>query len=115
MAVIECVFDYDKKTGDVTQVIHVREIDTRDKIFFVSPAKGLTLECMDKQGFPPMNLKEGDLAPLAYTKALPTKRGAHELVIYYHGPVGHFNCKYVDGDGKKYEAKGVTGPGGGPG
>ena len=110
MAVIECVFNYDKKTGKVTRVTHVLEIDEHDEIRFVSPANGLTLECEDS--FPPLNLKKGDMAKITYTTTVPGRR-VPNFKVYYHGPVGHFHCRYKDGDGKVYQAKGQSAPGSG--
>ena len=112
MAVIECVFNYDLETGELSQVIHVQELDNHDKINFVTQTPGLTLKCED--AFPLMSLKKGDYAPVKYTRTKQRTSGVPEFNVYYHGPQGHFACGELDG--KKFQAwpkaVGQTSPGG---
>jgi hypothetical protein len=95
MAVIECLFNYDENTGQVSIETHILEIDKHDKIQFVSNTPGLALESED--GFAPLNLKKGELAPVRHTQVkIPAVNGGRLFKIQYHGPQGHFACGYLD-------------------
>jgi hypothetical protein len=109
MAVIECVFDYDEKTGKVSQVIHVMGLEPSDKINFVTPYKGLTL--VTEEDCPVLNLKKGDYAPIRWTRKPPkTGRKVPKFVVYYHGPQGHFKCGEASGNGFTSWATGQPSP-----
>ena len=115
MAVIECVFNYDPKTGILYQEVHVLEIDSNDKINFVTQTAGLTLKC--EAPFPPANLKKNDYAPVRYTRTKPKTKGVAEFNVYYHGPRAQFACGELNA-GRKFQAwpkaVGQSSPGGSP-
>jgi hypothetical protein len=94
MAVIECVFNYDETTGQVSQQIHVLALDDYDKVQFVTQTPGLMLKA--EVNLPALGLNAGDLAPIRYTTAVRETSGVPILEVYYHGTVSQFACGELD-------------------
>ena len=102
MAIVYCEFDYDEKDG-ITQVTHI-VLENHDTFRFVTKTQGLILK--SEGCFPPLELHEGDQAPVRFiapngvndprTPDPLTTNGVRKLVVYYHGPTARLACGQLD-------------------
>lgn len=114
MAVILCVFSYEKEEEKtkVLQEIHVMKLDENDKLLWVTKDKDLALQL--EEDFEPLYLEKDDFAPVAHVAKTPETEGksVQRFEVYYHGVQAKFKCGDNKTQGFKTIAQGVGSPGG---